>query len=115
MAPHKSKLQQRYFQYLESQGKMPKHSAKEFDDASDSEHMPEEPHFADGGEVEDDLDYEEGHEEEFDSSGEPGTDDELEDEQPMEMMSRGGMVKKRMSKGGEVRAPGFAKALRKMY
>lgn len=102
--PFKSKAQQRYFQYLESKGKMPKKSVPGLDE--------EMGHYAHGGEVPESYDEEMGEAEEYDSSGEPHTEDKFEDEQPMEYMSRGGRVK-RMSRGGMVSHPSFAKALRK--
>lgn len=112
MSPYKSKAQQRYFHYLENEGKMPKKMAREFDDASDFSHMPEESRMAHGGMVPENYDVEMGEADEYDSSGEPHTEDKMEDEQPMEYMSMGGRVK-RMAKGGMVPHPSFVKALRK--
>lgn len=116
--PYSSKAQQRLFHYLESKGKMPKKTVQEYDHASDFEHLPEEADhgYAHGGMVEESYDEEMGEAHDFDSSGEPHTDDEYEDEHPMEYMAHGGRVKK-MAKGGMVAAPHpmFAKALRKRY
>lgn len=112
--PFKSKAQQRYFHYLESKGKMPKKTVNEFDEATDFEHLPEKKTgYAYGGEVEN-YDEEMGEASEYDSAGEPHTEDKLEDEEPMEFMSHGGMAKK-MSRGGMVHNSNFAKALRKKY
>jgi hypothetical protein len=109
----KSKMQQRYFDYLESKGKLPK---KPVDDHEYEDSSPE--GYAYGGMVEDkeeNYDYEMGHEEEYDSSGEPHTEDEPEDKHPMEYMAYGGKVK-RMNRGGMASRPAFAQALRKkMY
>lgn len=102
LKPH---AQKRYFEYLESKGKMPK--KPEHDDAV---------MMAEGGMVEDENpDEEQGEMDEFVSSGEPHTEDEHEDEHPMEYMAHGGRVK-RMAKGGKAPSPGFVKALkRSMY
>jgi hypothetical protein len=108
MSPNKSNAKQKYFEYLESKGKLPKMRDQEFDDATEKASG-----YSFGGEVEDEddnFDYDMGHAEEFDSSGEPHTEDELEDRHPMEFMSRGGMVKK-MSRGGRAHNSSFAKAL----
>jgi hypothetical protein len=83
--------------------------------------------YAAGGMVDDEAytpdnyDYQMGHASEYDSAGEPHTEDDLEDEHPMEYMAAGGVVPpahgmhvrggKKMSKGGMAR--GFAKALMK--
>jgi hypothetical protein len=119
--PYKSQSQQKYFHYLESKGKLPKKTVKEFDESTDYNDLPEHARdYAYGGEVQDSddprsFDYDTGHAHDYDSSGEPHTEFEFEDEQPMEFMNRGGMIK-RMASGGVVkRNPGFAKALRKMY
>lgn len=117
MAPFKSRAQQRYFHYLESKGKMPKSTVDEFDEATDFEHLPAKKHnYAYGGMVDEPINYDEemGEAHEYDSAGEPHTEDKFEDEQPMEFMSQGGMVKK-MSRGGMVNRSNFAKALRKKY
>lgn len=92
----------RYFDYLEKKGKMPKPPQEDEMHGVDDESI----------KPEDDFDYEMGHASDYDSSGEPHTDHDLEDERPMEFMSRGGMVK-RMYKGGHVPNPRFAKALRR--
>lgn len=49
--PYKSKAQQKYFHYLESKGKMPKKTVKEFDEATDYEGLPEHVKMAMGGMV----------------------------------------------------------------
>lgn len=121
MSFNRNKAQSRYFQYLESKGKLPQMADKDSYHDSEFEDMEEPmPGYYDGGRVdeyedgmEDNLDYEMGHATSYDSAGEPHTEDKFEDEQPMEFMSRGGMVKKRMSRGGKVPSPGFAKALKK--
>lgn len=136
MSPFKSRAQQKMFHYMESKGKMPKKTVDEFDefdDSTDFSHLPEHK-MAFGGEIEapehgdEDMEYdfphdpdmpqhfahggmvnpdeEQGEMDEFDSSGEPHTEDDMEDEHPMEFMSRGGRVRK-MASGG------FARALRK--
>lgn len=115
--PYKSSAQQKYFHYLESKGKMPKKTVKEFDESTNYEDLPEHVEkYSHGGRVpEENFDEQEGDASEYDSSGEPNTEpnteDKLEDEEPMEYMAKGGMIKK-MSRGGKVN-PRFAKALSK--
>lgn len=112
MEPRKSHIRKKYFDYLESKGKMPKASAQDPGDSDEFEH------FSHGGMVEDEsdnYDYEMGHQSEYNSSGDPHTEDKLEDEHPMEYMSNGGKVR-RMAKGGLARPSGFIQAIRKkMY
>jgi hypothetical protein len=116
MAQYKSQARDRYFSYLESQGKMPKKMDREFGESNEYEEMPEQ--YAYGGMVEEEeedlpYDYVMGHSRTPVSSGEPNTEFDFEDDHPMEYMNKGGMIK-RMSKGGMVpRHPGFVKALRK--
>jgi hypothetical protein len=90
--PNNSNARQRYFQYLESKGRLPKKQVDEFSDL---------PGYAEGGMVEDLYDAEELQEEDLEF-GEPDP----------------GSPKKflRMAKGGKVRDPNFVKAIRKsMY
>lgn len=125
---YKNQAQERYFQYLESKGKIPKKKMP----GDDMEPMHEGYAMGgrvdlsddyDGGEYDDDFelpdnnfDYEVGHATDYDSSGEPHTEDESEADHPMEYMSRGGVVrKKKMNKGGLVARSNFAKALRQKY
>lgn len=134
MMPSKNRAQQKYFEYLESKGKMPKYKYE--GGMAHMQHGEEElphheemmPKYAYGGMVNhpedehsysmpsprENPDYEQGHMDEFDSAGEPHTEDKKEDEQPMEYMSHGGRVK-RMAKGGMVHNSKFARALRKGY
>lgn len=114
--PYASRAQQKYFHYLESEGKMPKKTVKEFDESTDYDQLPEHVKMAEGGMItpEDNFDWDEGHAYEYDSSGEPHTEHELESEHPMEFMHKGGRIK-RMAHGGMVSRSNFAKALRKAY
>lgn len=91
---------------------MPKENVDEFDDDYDFSEMPEHAYAVDGMVPENNYDYQMGHAMEYDSSGEPHTEDDLEDDHPMEYMSHGGRVKK-MARGGMVPHPMFAKAIRK--
>lgn len=55
--PYVSKAQQRMFHYMESEGKMPKSTVSEFDEATDFSHLPERKKrkkMADGGTVKSD-------------------------------------------------------------
>lgn len=137
MSPYRSKAQQKYFHYLEQQGKLPKKTVREFDDETDFDHLPERkmshggmadhmehgekraPHrdemmprfYNKGGMV--NYDEEMGEAEEYDSIGEPHTEDELEDKHPMEYMSYGGRAKK-MAYGGRLSDKSkFIKALKR--
>lgn len=109
-----SRARDRYFDYLESQGKIPK------------KQMMDEDGYAYGGEVKENFDVLEGEAHDYDSAGEPHTSYKFQDEEPMEFndhgeienyddstnMYEGGKVK-RMSRGGMVPHPNFAKALRR--
>lgn len=80
-------------------------------DPMDERNKEELPHFAHGGMV--NYDYEMGNASEFDSSGEPHTEDDLEDEHPMEYMAKGGRAKKMARGGMSMPHPQFLKALTK--
>lgn len=113
--PYSSKAQQRYFHYLESKGKLPKKTVKDYNESTEFDDLPESVDgYSQGGMIEpkNDYDWDMGHASEYDSSGEPHTEDELESEHPMEYMNRGGSVKK-MNRGGAIKNPEFIKALRR--
>lgn len=109
--PYKSQAQRRLFHALKEKGKMSPQVVKEFDEASAGEQLPQKlsmggkvgqyskakeqaTGYAYGGEVdyEDDFDEQTANTHPYDSSGEPHTEDDLEDEHPMEFMSEGGMA-----------------------
>jgi hypothetical protein len=108
--PFKSKAQQKYFHYLESQGKMPKKTVDEFDKATDFEKLPEKVKaYSYGGEVES-PDEEQGEAHDYASSGEPHENEGFQSAEDMENESgcpQCGYGAPKMSHGG------FAKALRK--
>ncbi len=90
----------RYFDYLEKQGKLPKREDEEMA-------------FAEGGEVPELFGISDSHHEEFDPSDEPSSEDEIDYGLPVvELNSR---KSKRMAMGGRVPNSSFARALRKAH
>lgn len=88
--PYKSGSQRRYFHYLEEQGKMPKKTVDEFDEASKGMELPE--HLAYGGEV--GL---------TDPMGDEAYQEKQSDEDDEQKMAHGGLV-----------SHAFAKALKRV-
>lgn len=89
--PFKSKLQQRYMEFMNSKGRLPKGvDLKEYEDSTDYGHLPEKKMFS-GGEVDDHDEEEQFHDDDWNNHHD--TDGEPEDDFKMHGYSFGGKVK----------------------